>query len=224
MNRGMLALASGCTAVLCVAGGAWVVSRASAPTSEGVMVRVSETAQPEGMEPTPEQMLEMMEAESKPGPEHARLQPFVGDWNAEMNFLTVPGGEPEVSYGTAKSRWVLGDKFVHIEFEGRFSMLGKEFAFTGMGLMGFDRARGAYTMVWADSLASQTLFFTGRPGDNDKEVTLTGEMFTPSGPAPAKYVYRIESDDRFVLEFWQGVPGSEEMMKVGWITHTRKPD
>lgn len=224
MNRGALSIVTGCGAAVCVAGAAWFFSRPTMSTSAAELVAVSSVAQPEAVEPTPEQMFEMMEAEGKPGPEHARLNPLVGIWKAEMSFLTEPGSKPDVTYGTSTNTWVLGDKFISMDFTGEITMMGRDFPFNGMGLMGFDRARGEYTMAWADSLSSQMLFFTGKPGDDAGEVALMGSMLTPNGPMPAKYVYKIESDDKYVLEFWQSVPDMDEMMKIGWITHTRKAD
>lgn len=178
----------------------------------------------EGMEFTPEQFRQMLQEQGKPAPEHRNMQPLVGTFDAEMHFLMEPGGEPEVSRGVSKNAWIMGEKFLQMNFEGVMAFAGAEFPFTGMGIMGFDKMTGQYHMMWIDSLSTTMLTSQGMPGANAKEISVTGSAVSPMGVAEMKHVFRIESKDKHVLEFWQGEVGQEDMMKIGWITYTRKAD
>lgn len=189
-----------------------------------VPVSVRQEGQPEGMECTPDQIKQMLEEQGRPAPEHKNLQPLVGTFDAEMAFLIEPGGEPEVSKGVSRNKWIMGEKFVQMNFAGSMSMAGAEFPFTGMGILGYDKMTGQYHMMWIDSLSTTMLTSTGKAGQNAKEIAVSGTAASPVGQTEMKHVFKVESNEKHVLEFWQGMPGQGEMMKVGWITYTRKAD
>lgn len=224
-------MTAGCGLALCAAAAVWMTNAPSA-SFEGVAVLPVSTqaeGQPEGqpglegVQFTPEQVKQMLEQQSKPAPEHKNLQPLAGTFDAEMSFLMEPGGEPEVSKGVSKNKWIMGDKFLQMDFEGTMTFAGAEFPFKGMGVMGYDKMTGQYNMMWIDSLSTTMLTSTGKPGEDAKEISVSGTAVSPMGEAEMKHVFKIESKDKHVLEFWQGAPG-QEMMKIGWITYTRKAD
>src|SRR5678815_2151756 len=99
------------------------------------------------------QMAEMMkkaEEASTPGAEHKKLEPFVGEWNAEVKMWMAPDAPPTVSKGTAKSAWILNGRFVQEDFTGE--MMGKPFK--GMSLTGYDNVRQKYRSVWVDDMST----------------------------------------------------------------------
>ncbi|RMH13768.1 MAG: DUF1579 domain-containing protein [Planctomycetota bacterium] len=194
----------------------------AATGSSGEVVAAAVTWQPEGFQPSPEQIKHMMEEQAKPAPEHANFKPLIGKWHARMSFVEGPGQAPTVTEGSCTNEWVLGGKYVQMHYEGTVSMFGEEYPFKGMGLLGFDKVRGEYTMMWADSLSTSMIVSYGRPGENAGEIALSGKATSPMGEMAMKHVYKIESNDKHVLEFWQSMPGVEEMMKVGQIEYTRK--
>ena len=64
------------------------------------------------------EMMKKVEAAGTPGPAHKALQAFVGDWKAEVKCWCEAGGEPTVTQGTSKAKWILKGHFVEEEFQG----------------------------------------------------------------------------------------------------------
>src|SRR6187399_2365390 len=82
-----------------------------------------------------------------PGAAHKKLEPFIGEWNAEVKAWMAPGQPPAESKGTAKATWILDGRYVQEEFSGDF--MGQPFK--GMSLTGYDNIRGKYRSVWVDN-------------------------------------------------------------------------
>ena len=53
-----------------------------------------------------------MEEAGKPGPEHRKLQPFVGDWTLTVRLWTDPSQPPAEAKGTVQRKWIMGGRFV----------------------------------------------------------------------------------------------------------------
>lgn len=199
--------------------------RAGSPAVESSGVKVVPVSvQPQGPVPTPEEIKQMMDEQAKPAPQHDNLKPLIGTFDAEMNFLLEPGGDPEVTHGTTTNKWILGKKFVQMDFTGKVGAYGVDYPFQGMGILGFDKLSGEYNMMWIDSLSTTMIAATGKAGEDPKEITATDTVMSMMGEAETKHVYKIESNDKHTLEFWQSVQGMDEMMKIGWINYTRKAD
>jgi len=212
------------TMVVSLAGGAmcavgvmgFMAGHAATPTV------VETVAQPEGFTPTPEMIKQMMEEQAKLAPEHEKLVPFAGTWDAEMHFIMEPGAEPDVSHGTSVNTLILGGRVLETKFKGDISMFGEKMAFTGAGHMGFDKLKGEYFSTWVDSLSTSLLVSYGKPSEDGASLTLSGMSMSPMGEVPMKNVYIMDGEKKHTMEFWQGEPGSDEMMKIGWITYTKK--
>lgn len=210
----VVSLAGGVMCAVGVMG--FVAGHASSPST------VELVAQPEGFEPTPDMIKEMIEEASKLAPEHKQLVPMVGEWDAEMSFQMAPGAEPDVSRGTCTNKLILGGRLMTTEFKGEAKMFGQTFAFSGFGLMGFSKETGAFQSTWCDSMSTSIIVSSGKPTEDPKEIVVSGSMPSEQGDVPAKWVYKIESDKKHVMEMWQGMPGAEEMMQIGTITYTKK--
>jgi hypothetical protein len=182
---------------------------------------VRSVGQPEG-QPTPYEMKKMLAEQAELAPQHKLLLPMVGEWNAEMSFVMEPGGEPEVSTGSCTNTMILGGRFLKSEFKGDVAMFGVKMAFAGFGLMGYSKETGEFQSTWCDSMSTGIVMSTGKPGENPKVITLTGAMASAQGDIPAKWVYMIESDKKHVMQMWQGMPGSDEMVQIGTITYIKK--
>lgn len=209
-----------CIAATCiaVAAGSFWLTRNNAAT-EPVVLPVSWNAQPEM---DPQAILNMMKEQAAPAAQHKILEMLAGNFDAEMSFLMAPDAEPDVSKGSTKNSLVLGGRFLLMDFKGNINMMGEQMDLTGLGMMGFDKAKNNYVMTWADTLSTSLIIQTGAPGSDEKRIETSGMVASVMGDAMAKHVYIIESKDKHTLEFWQAVPGMDEMMKIGWITYTRK--
>ncbi len=203
-------------------GGAFVAGRATTPDTTAP-ASITPAAQPEQMGmPTPEQVKEMMAASAAKAPEHDVLARFAGAWNAEMNFLTAPGADPEVSHAKAEYTAILDGRFVKNHYKGMFKFMGAEMPFEGYGMLGYDTARGEYVTAWCDNLSTSMLVEKGEPGDDADRITVEGQMLNQMGAeSPFRHVYAFHDDGSFTLEFHQPDPATGEMMKIGWIDHSR---
>src|SRR5262245_37478692 len=100
-----------------------------------------DTKAKDGQAPDMEQMMKKMEELAAPGPEHKILTALVGEWEAQAQcYMAGPDAAPTVSKGIAKTKWILGGRFVQEEFDGE--MMGKKFH--GLGLTGYDKFNKKY--------------------------------------------------------------------------------
>ncbi|MBC8094844.1 MAG: DUF1579 domain-containing protein [Akkermansiaceae bacterium] len=165
------------------------------------------------------EMEKKMEAASTPGPAHKALDAFVGDWKAEVKCWMEPGGEPDVSQGTAKTSWTLNGHFLEEEFHGE--MMGKPF--TGLKLMGYDNTKQTFSNVWVSDMQTSMFTSEGKGANSNKVITLEGKVTCPmtgQKDIPMKTVLRVLSPDKYLFEMFDGSKG--ENAKTMEITYTRK--
>src|SRR5262245_51840753 len=93
--------------------------------------------------PSPEALLKALAKAGTPGPEHKKLQPFVGDWTLTVKLWTDPSKPPAQATGTVKRKWIMGGRFVQetvkVECNGK--------TFEGLGLLGYDKAQKKFSVV-----------------------------------------------------------------------------
>jgi len=168
------------------------------------------------------QMAEMMkkaEAAAAPGAAHKKLEPFVGEWNAEVKMWMSPEAPPTVSKGSAKSTWVMNGRFVQEDFSGE--MMGKPFK--GMSLTGYDNVRQKYRSVWVDDMSTTIVTSEGDADAAGKVFTFGGNYacaMTGEKNKESTMVYRVLSRDKHVFEMYDLAEGKKT--KVMEITYTRK--
>ena len=89
-------------------------------------------------------------APPKPGPEHQRLAPFVGNWNFAGDMKPGPMGPGGKITGTDRVQWMPGNFFIERRYEGTGPM-GK---ISGLEILGYDSMKKAYAFTIVDSLGS----------------------------------------------------------------------
>ncbi|OAI52009.1 hypothetical protein AYO44_16815 [Planctomycetaceae bacterium SCGC AG-212-F19] len=99
---------------------------------------------------TPEELLKALAEAGKPGPEHKKLEPFVGNWNFTMKVWTDPSQPPAELKGTVERKWIMDGRFVQESVRGACAKSGK--TFEGMGLVGYDAAQKKFSCVKACGL------------------------------------------------------------------------
>lgn len=215
--RDMMIVVGG--AAVCGAGfGLWMTG--DAHTQERNVIDVSLQDQP--VDPQMEMIKNMLKEQAALAPQHKYLESLVGTFDAEMNFLMEPEGEPDVTKGVSVNKPILGGRFITMDFHGDLDMFGETIKFSGLGMMGFDKFKGEFVMTWVDTMSTQILTQSGKPGADGTRIEVSGTAASMMGEQEMKHVYLIESKDKHVLEFYQSVPGTPEMMKIGWINYTRK--
>jgi hypothetical protein len=170
--------------------------------------------------PSPEALLKALAEAGKPGAEHQKLQPLVGDWTFTLKVWTNPSQSPAELKGTVERKWIMGGRFVQETVRGECSKSGK--TFEGLGLLGYDRAQKKFTSVRACGLCGTTssgLLTCNSSADRFECVKeeccpLTGQK------VKGRDEILIESKDRIVTNIYRTLAGKE--VKVMEIVAIRK--
>jgi hypothetical protein len=168
--------------------------------------------------PTPDALLKAMAEAGKPGAEHKKLQPFVGDWTLTVKLWTNPSQPPAEAKGTAERKWIMGGRFVQetvkVECHGK--------TFEGLGLLGYDNAQKKFTRVLACGLCGTISTGLATCTDSGKKFECAKEECCPISGQKVKGrdEVLIESNDKIVATVFKTIDGKE--VKVMEIVSTRK--
>jgi hypothetical protein len=166
-----------------------------------------------------EEMQKKAEAAGAPGPGHKALEALVGNWKAEVKCWMDPGGKPEVSEATAKTKWTLNGRFLEEDFQGQ--MMGKPFR--GLSLIGFDNTKQTFNSVWVSDMQTSMFTTEGKGEDGNKVITQEGKAScaaTGRQDVPMRTVIRVVSRDKHIFEMFERSKG--ENVKTMEITYTRQ--
>src|SRR5262249_46493123 len=114
----------------------------------GVLLQVTHAQ--EKTPPSPEAFLKALADAGKPGPEHKKLEPLVGQWTFTMKLWTDPSQPPAELKGTVERMWIMDGRFIQETAHGECAKTGK--TFEGMGLVGYDATQKKFSLVKACSL------------------------------------------------------------------------
>jgi hypothetical protein len=170
--------------------------------------------------PSPQELLKALAEAGKPGPEHKKLQPFVGNWTFTMKVWTDPSQAPAELKGSIERKWIMDGRFVCESVRGECAKTGK--SFEGMGLLGYDAAQKKFTCVKACGLCgtiSSGLISCDSSGYRFECVKeeccpLTGQK------VKGRDEVLIENNDRIVVNIYKTINDRE--MKVIEIVSIRK--
>src|SRR5262245_15980400 len=87
--------------------------------------------------PSPEDLMKALAEAGKPGAEHKKLEPFVGDWTFTLKIWTDPKQAPAELKGTVERKWIMGGRFVQESVKAERD--GK--TCEGIGVLGYDRSQ-----------------------------------------------------------------------------------
>src|SRR5262245_55635137 len=103
-----------------------LVCAAAALALLGVLRQAAPADEPK-TPPSPEALLKALAEAGKPGPEHKKLERFVGQWTFTMKLWTDPGQPPAELKGTIERKWIMGGRFVQETARGECPKTGKTF-------------------------------------------------------------------------------------------------
>jgi hypothetical protein len=172
----------------------------------GVLAHVTRGDEPKAP-PSPEALLKMLAENGKPGPEHKKLEPFIGDWTVTVKLWTDPSQPPAEAKGTVERKWILGGRFV--QESAKIQCHGK--TFEGLGLLGYDRAQKKYTTVRACGLCGTVSHGLATATDSGKRFEYPTEECCPLSGQKIKGRDEIviESNDRIVVNVFKTLNGNE---------------
>jgi hypothetical protein len=168
-----------------------------------------------GMPMDPAMMTRMMEL-ATPGKEHAELAKSVGAWEQHYKFRWSPDAPWMETTGTSEAKALLGGRYILEEI--KFEMMGMPLE--AVHLIGFDKNKGEYTTLWADSMS--TWWITARgPAKADGTLEVKGTMVDVAGERPFRMVSKPQADGSVFVEMYDTIPPTGEV-KVMEITSKKK--
>ena len=141
----------------------------------------------------------MMEAYMKlaePGEHHEHLKALAGTWKTTTKWWMGPG-EPEISHGVSKNTWILGGRFLQMEFKST----SEEHPFEGFGLVGYDNIKKQHVNVWCDTMGTGATVSHGTCDDSGKVFTYVATYEDPMTrqPKTSRWVTKVINNNKHVF-------------------------
>jgi hypothetical protein len=157
--------------------------------------------------PSPAELLKALAEAGTPGPEHKKLEPFVGDFTVTLKLWTDPSQPPAEVKATVHGRWIMGGRFVQQSLKGECN--GK--SYEGLRLLGYDKAQKKFSVVQVCGLCGTsssglaTASNSGTRFEYPKEecCPVTGQKIT------GRDEILVESNDRIVTNVFRNIDGKE---------------
>jgi hypothetical protein len=169
--------------------------------------------------PSPQELLKLLAEAGKPGPEHKKLEPFVGDWTFTAKLWTDPSQPPAVGKGTIQRQWIMGGRFVQESL--KIEALGK--TAEGMGLIGYDNAQKKFTCVRVCGLCGTIGHHLATSNNSGTRFECATEECCPltSQMIKGRIEILVENNDRIVVNEYKTINGKEFKMKEIVSVRTR---
>ncbi|MET0813628.1 MAG: DUF1579 domain-containing protein, partial [Pseudoxanthomonas sp.] len=161
------------------------------------------------MTPEQQQMMEVWQKISTPGPQHKQLaEHLAGTWTTKQTVWMDPSAPPMTETGKATVTPIFGGRQLRMDFTGSF--MGQPFE--GLGYNGYDINAGKYTNSWTDSGSTAVMNSTGDYDAASKTYTFTGQMpdmKTVGGVATGRNTLRVVDADHLLMEMFENKGGKE---------------
>jgi hypothetical protein len=168
-----------------------------------------------------------------PGPGHAALKPLIGTFRLHKEIYGTfgrTGSEPPIVSDNVICRraWVAGGRWIEDTTEG--TVIGGPY--WRRGWLGYSTMDRRYEWVTIDAVNTTLMTYLGRPGSGPARSFQMSGVFTDQGVAgeatvgkrlPMRTVFRIESNDRHVVELYFTRPNGKEVL-ADRSTYTRVRD
>jgi hypothetical protein len=185
-----------------------------------VAISQEKAADKQAKQPTPEEMMAIMQKYGTPGAEHAALKPLIGTFDADCTMQMAPDAPPMTSRGKTTNKFILGDRWLKGSFDGDF--MGQPFQ--GIQLLGYDKLKKKYVSSWIDSMMTARMDSEGEADSAGKVITLSGTCDCPfeNRPKTMKTVITIVDNDHHTMEGFDVTDGKET--KTMTIKYTRSKE
>jgi hypothetical protein len=151
---------------------------------------------------------------SKPGPEHKRMDYYVGTWTVDAEVKASPFGPAGKTTGKQTVEWLPGGFFVVFRWDAKTTMGPVQ----GMGVMGYNAAVKSYTFNGFDSLGWNGI---GKTMPQGKVWTWATEDYFGDKAAKGRYTATEMSPTSYSFKYeMQGEDGTWSTIEEGKATKT----
>ncbi len=164
-------------------------------------------------------MMKKWEAYATPNENHEVLGQMVGEWEHEIKWWMSPDQDPDVSTGQSRISWILGQRFIQHDVDGKSMGM----PFTGMGITGYDNGKQVYNSIWLDSMSTGMMKGKGQYNSDMNTLTEEGIFTCPlEGQKSFRAVTTFIDDDHFRYEMFTNAMGTSDEYRSMEISYTRK--
>ncbi len=121
----------------------------------------------------------LMERASPSKADNDALSLMLGNWEYTVTVWDKPKTEPEQASGIITNEMVLGNRFLASSLSGHISVDGHLALLKAQGMIGYDKAKKAYTSVWTDTLSTGMMIGSARYDEKARTLTETGRFTNP---------------------------------------------
>lgn len=116
------------------------------------------------------------------GKAHKALKHINGQYMHKIKWWGNAGATPIEAEARAETTWLVNSGV----FMQKLSVTWMDIPFKAVVMVGYDNLAEQYTAVWMDSLASRTIFSTGKLDGDGKTIILHGEYVDAISHQPVK--------------------------------------
>ena len=159
--------------------------------------------------PTDAELLQAVDQAAKTTSHHKTFKSVRGRYEQTIKWWRAPGAPADESVSLADAEWILGQRFMKLEFEGKW--LGK--SFQAVLLLGYDNTMQQYTAVWMDTLGTRTLMANGAVEEGGSAIAYNGEYVDPTSGGTVKFRGTLQMPDKkggTKIEMYRTAPDGTE--------------
>lgn len=133
---------------------------------------------------------------AEPGEHHKHLDALAGTWKTTTKWWMVPG-EPDISQGTCKNEWILGGRYLAMDFKSTSA----EHPFAGFGLLGYDNIKKQHVNMWCDTMGTTIALSFGSSDESGKVFSYSATFDDPmtGQPVTKKMVTKVINENKHVF-------------------------
>ncbi|MDZ4846488.1 MAG: DUF1579 domain-containing protein [Chitinophagales bacterium] len=191
-----------------------------APAEEAPQKKEDTTAVPASVTPPDSAAtMEAWTAYATPGPMHAMLASFDGEWTGDLTMWMEPGKPPMKTTGIAVNSMILGGRYQY----SKHSMLFNGMPFEGISTLGYDNVKKKFISSWVDNMGSGIMLLEGTWDEANKTINSSGKQVDPmtGQDMDVREVVKIIDDNTQLMQMFMKYPGGEEFQTME-IKSTRK--
>lgn len=165
-------------------------------------------------------MMQAMQAASTPGPEHAEIASWAGNWTVKLRMRMGPEEAWQESAGTATFTSLLDGRYLAQKLSCTMKIGDMEMPFESLEIFGFNNLTKEYEAWWFDGMSTTAMYTRGT--EVNGVIELRGMIKDPISPEgrPALFTHRSVDENHFFGEGFDTIPPGG-LVKVIELEYTR---